>query len=833
VHILLYALILFLADYSFATIYNVPQAYPTIQLALDACAENPVEGDTILVSQGTYQELFTVPPVSLCLMSNYIFTQDTLDIVNTVIDGDYQGTMITIDEHRPFFNLQGFTLTRGLGWVDEEWNRGGGCLEVSACDSLVLKNLVFHNMRSPTFGAVAKIRMYFGEHQSLTLKNLHFSEMDIIEPVSLDEWIFDALISGNLYMENIEVDGSQQTWPGIRVVGQSFATIKNITAHNFLDQIGCPIFIASDSLMLVEDFTIENNVFRANQYSACRPYVLESGYGLLELNRVTIRNNTFFGECGENDSYSSTLRGKYIQGDSIFFFDNHNNYGVPCGRIEGLGQLSNLKIIGNSIGDEEWIGNPEDHCRRSPMIEIYGCSVQDMIYSNNLITLFQRPPGIDHYSGGGTGIFYVGAAGEETKMSNCEFSNNFVDDRDVYEDLPGEDNYPPNRGRALGIIPIMRNEVFIDSCLFVNNRQPNHVPEWQWEQFGDRYVGSTIEIYSSVHHDSLLPTITFSNCEIRDNDDGGIFSSGPANVNFDNVQVINTERLGIRVESSVGNVNARNVLIDGTAQQDNWFGYPQEEEWIYQSAFPLLADTVTATNITITNCDVPYLIIGKDSRPDQVRYENFLLWNNQYDILEAADLTPEHLVEFHMSLLQDGSSENGNLIDIDPLFDESLGSPFLAANSPCIDAGMRGSEYNDLEDPSHPWFAQWPSQGGLRNDIGYTGGPGAAAFNFTGIESHSNPNSEALLPKTATLGNAYPNPFNPITTVEYNLSEMAKITVRVYNLNGQLVRTLIDDTVAPGMQRVIFNADGLASGVYLIEAKTNSSLDHKKVLLLK
>ena len=70
--------------------------------------------------------------------------------------------------------------------------------------------------------------------------------------------------------------------------------------------------------------------------------------------------------------------------------------------------------------------------------------------------------------------------------------------------------------------------------------------------------------------------------------------------------------------------------------------------------------------------------------------------------------------------VEGGFAGEGN-IDFNPEFSDS--NFFLEQNSPCIDAGNPDPMYNDVEDITNPGFAKWPSQGGLRNDMGAYGGP--------------------------------------------------------------------------------------------------------------
>ncbi len=79
----------------------------------------------------------------------------------------------------------------------------------------------------------------------------------------------------------------------------------------------------------------------------------------------------------------------------------------------------------------------------------------------------------------------------------------------------------------------------------------------------------------------------------------------------------------------------------------------------------------------------------------------------------------------------------------------------------------------------------------------------------------------------------YPNPFNPTTTIRFSLDHSSKMILSVYNINGRLVKTLLNENVNMGEHEVALNANELASGVYFIKMETKNFKDTKKLILLK
>ena len=98
--------------------------------------------------------------------------------------------------------------------------------------------------------------------------------------------------------------------------------------------------------------------------------------------------------------------------------------------------------------------------------------------------------------------------------------------------------------------------------------------------------------------------------------------------------------------------------------------------------------------------------------------------------------------------------------------------------------------------------------------------------------------SEEVLPDNWALGQNYPNPFNPTTTIEFSMPQAAGVTVRVYNVLGQVVKTLVNGTLPPGIHRVQWDATddtgaGVSSGLYIYRMETEAFQATKTLVLMK
>jgi len=92
-------------------------------------------------------------------------------------------------------------------------------------------------------------------------------------------------------------------------------------------------------------------------------------------------------------------------------------------------------------------------------------------------------------------------------------------------------------------------------------------------------------------------------------------------------------------------------------------------------------------------------------------------------------------------------------------------------------------------------------------------------------------NSSNQLPKEFSLEQNYPNPFNPSTVIGYQLPLTGNVTLKVYDVLGSKVATLVDEYREAGRYEVVFDASNLASGIYIYELQAGSIIQSKKMVL--
>lgn len=89
------------------------------------------------------------------------------------------------------------------------------------------------------------------------------------------------------------------------------------------------------------------------------------------------------------------------------------------------------------------------------------------------------------------------------------------------------------------------------------------------------------------------------------------------------------------------------------------------------------------------------------------------------------------------------------------------------------------------------------------------------------------------IPEQFILKQNYPNPFNPTTQIQYSISRPSNVTLDVYNIQGQLIATLVDENKSAGVYEVSFDANSLSSGVYFYRMQAGNYVEVKKMTLIK
>jgi hypothetical protein len=215
-----------------------------------------------------------------------------------------------------------------------------------------------------------------------------------------------------------------------------------------------------------------------------------------------------------------------------------------------------------------------------------------------------------------------------------------------------------------------------------------------------------------------------------------------------------------------------------------------------------------------------------DNSSSTSNFYNNILFNSS---IPALSYSGQQTVVARYSDIDRGSGQpwfGTGCIDVYPLFADTAGSDFHLQDSidcsdprysTCIDAGDPAVQDNILNCDL--------GLGMIRSDMGAYGGRDS---NTVGIKKQN-----TRIPKKYHLLQNYPNPFNPSTNISFEIPKKSFVKLSVYDINGRLIRILVNETKSKRKYIVGFNAGDLPSGVYFYRLITDEYIDTKKMVLLK
>jgi hypothetical protein len=204
---------------------------------------------------------------------------------------------------------------------------------------------------------------------------------------------------------------------------------------------------------------------------------------------------------------------------------------------------------------------------------------------------------------------------------------------------------------------------------------------------------------------------------------------------------------------------------------------------------------------------------------------NDILWGNVAP--NDPQITPVGInLNVYYSNIQDSVWQGIGNISADPQFADTLLYE-LSDISPCIGAGIDSIEINNV------WYAcpcscylgyPRPSPPGSNPDIGACESPLAVS----GLEQ-----SLDNISRSFQLYQNYPNPFNPTTTIEFDLPKTSEVSLKIFNILGEEVTTLVSDRLSAGSYSYKWEASNLAGGIYLYKLEAEGYVETRKMILLK
>ncbi len=786
-----------ISNLAYANIINVPADQPTIQAEIDAA----MNGDTVLVQPETYVENINYNGKNIVVGSLFLTTRDTSYISQTVIDGDSLDSVVKFENNEDSTAvLCGFTITNGNAY------RGGGTYCKDSSPSL--NNITITSNSAFAGGGIC----------CYTYSSPSFKNIKVINN-SADRK------GGGIYcyysfprLENVSItSNSALTGGGIYCETSSSPSLTNLKiTNNYADFDGGGIYCCNNSSI---NFDNEN---RCNIY--LNNITNSKGYGAdifaTGCDTINVIVDTFT-VLTPTDYYASPI-------DKFTFDILHS---IQDSLINADLYVS---VDGNNFNNGTTPDEPLKTIKYA-LSRIYADSL-------NPHTIYLSPGIYSTITNGE--IFPIG-------MSN-------------YVSLEGneEDDTILDADSINGVLRF--NYVIISNIMNITIRNGNATGNYPSDRGGGIYCYNSSPRLENI-------TITSNSAKYGG---GGIFCRKYSNPILLNVTIIDNyaEVYGGGIFCWDSNPSLENVIVAGNSANDHGGGIffldsnPSLEDVIITGnsastgggvycyiSNPCMTNVMitdnyayidgggiycryysnpSLVNVTISNNSSSSgggILCERNSSPSLV---NCILWNDSpQEIYFSPDHDPNSIT-ISYSDIQGGetgivTNNNGTVywlegnIDADPLFiDPENGDYHLSwanfpipdsTKSPCIDAGDPDPQYNDPD--------------GTRNDMG------AYYFDQTvGVDDENNPLIET------ELFNNYPNPFNKITTIRYFVPKYTEVKIQIYNLKGQLVKTLVNDDKPAGYHTVEWNVlekSGMCSGIYFYKLSTKDKTFVKKMILIR
>ncbi len=106
-------------------------------------------------------------------------------------------------------------------------------------------------------------------------------------------------------------------------------------------------------------------------------------------------------------------------------------------------------------------------------------------------------------------------------------------------------------------------------------------------------------------------------------------------------------------------------------------------------------------------------------------------------------------------------------------------------------------------------------------------------YHFGIVTGLNNKNNEREIPKTIQLLQNYPNPFNPVTTIQFEIPGTSQVILKIYNVVGEKVATLVSHQLPAGSYSYEWNGANVASGIYFYRLEVDGYVETKKMVLMK
>ena len=170
-------------------------------------------------------------------------------------------------------------------------------------------------------------------------------------------------------------------------------------------------------------------------------------------------------------------------------------------------------------------------------------------------------------------------------------------------------------------------------------------------------------------------------------------------------------------------------------------------------------------------------------------------------------------------------------LSIRELTNNSLGDIFTSTNQNLFRSTNNGNEWTEFSSGITSFSIQ--SITASANGIIYAGSFGGGVYKTIEPVTHIYNDRNFFDQNCFSLGQNYPNPFNPSTKINYSVLQTSFVTIRVYDLLGNEIATLVNEAKQVGNYVVGFDGSELSSGIYFYKMQAGNFVDVKKLIMIK
>ncbi|MDZ4121863.1 MAG: T9SS type A sorting domain-containing protein [Candidatus Cloacimonadaceae bacterium] len=753
--------------------------FDAIQPALNACSP----GDTVLVHPGLYVCTLNIPTDNISLFSLEAITGNRAYIDSTIVDGAMTSTTLLIWQNRQ--NI----VVRGLSFI----NAKGAGIAVSL-SSASLINCKISNCLATN-----------GAGLNISGSSVFLSGLDVFANRALN-------MGGGLY--TYTPNGIENN-----IV---FDPVNRCSIYNNRAGNGQDIFISgatSDLTIYLGKFSVANPT---NYYAGIRPQALvpyELSLDFLNAHHEEIHCDLYVAPWGDdaNDGlrYSRPLRTiseaiYRIAADSLYQTTVHLLPGLYSrtenAQVFPIALKSWTKVKGSGMDNTRIVGSPHP-LFQSPY---YGSDNIFVAYRQNVLSLADMVFSTENTDKGNA--IYC-AYGGSLNLRNIRIHDIHPDNIAVLE-LNLSSRYESLWENVI----IENDEPYDRSWINIDGGMAGRIVNCKFRNATQTYQ-SSVNLTSPLIKIIGDKNLSFENCEF-------------SNLAVSTVSTAVISITGVDVPAQRNRFSFKNCLFSNLSSANNiMILSSRNNPYVTLSNCTFGGNTSSGPNLMVRGIvDVTNCIFYNNTQFQIRTFSNTFLG-------EELNLNISHsLIRYGLNGLylydEDVLNYTPDNLDLDPLFRGGVDvldalCYSLAAGSPCINSGT--PDTLGLFLPAYDLAGNWRVWDG-RIDMG--------CFEYGSEPWVSNDDPFIPQPLLLSLDQNYPNPFNPSTMIAFTIPASSHCRLDVYNMRGQKVATLLNDTRIAGKHSVVWNGlddrgSKVSSGIYIYRLFTPNAMKTAKMILMK